>query len=212
MFLATIPALSAPQGTGEQVISNYEIIEKISAEAIEELKANMPGIDRNKLVFLAKAKGSGDDIDFVFQNVMLKRLTDAGFRVSERRIELESGELMETPAFELNYQLISLNLKYPDISRSYWIGAKEVEREAEINVFSQLIDLSSGDIIWVGETQKRYEDRISYSLLEKVEDPQHDFTRPPRKELRWSTLIEPAIVTGIVTGLVYLFFANQSGD
>jgi hypothetical protein len=75
-----------------------------------------------------------------------------------------------------------------------------------------LIETGSGEIVWVGDTQKRYEDVISYSLLEKVEDPEYSFTRPERKEIRLSRLIEPLVVGGVVIGLVFLFFSNQSNE
>ncbi len=202
----TFPVSGSP-GAGEKIPTNYEIIEKISLEAIAELRANMPGLAGEKLIFLSKEKGAGS-IDIIFKNAMIKTMTNAGMRVAEDLVTTKEGE--KTADYRLSYQLIRLDFKYPDIHRSYWVGSKQVDRLAEIGVFTQLTDLSTGDIIWVGETQKKYEDVISYSLLERVEDPQYDFTRPPRKELRWSKLVEPVVVTGIVTGLVYLFFSNQT--
>ena len=208
LLFSTFPVFSAPQGTGEKIPSNYEIISRVSEEAIDELISNMPALEKDGLILLTKARGPGS-IEFVFQNTLLKKMTDQGIRVADKRPEepAEGG-----PNYELTYQIIRLTLKYPKIDRSYWIGAKEVDRLSEIGVFAQLADLSTGDIIWVGDTQKKYQDRIAYSLLDQVEDPQHDFTRPPRKELRWSKLIEPVIVTGIVSGLVYLFFSNQTSE
>ena len=209
LVFMTIPVFSAREGTGEEVLTNYAIIEKISLEAIEELKANMPRLASGKLIFLNKGKGAGS-IDIVFKNVLIKNMTEAGLRIADKLVVTDDGK--QAADFELNYQLIRLRVKYPRIHRCYWVGSKSVDRSAEIGVFSQLIDLSSGDIIWVGETQKQYEDVITYSLLERVEDPEHDFTRPPRKEIRWAKFIEPVVVTGIVTGLVYLFFSNQTSN
>ncbi len=204
-----LPVSGSPTGTGEKIPTNYEIMERIALEAINELRANMPGLDKEKLVFLSKEKGAGN-IDLIFKNAMIKTMTNQGLRVAEELVLSKDGG--NEAAYKLSYQLMRFNLKYPDIHRSYWVGSKCVDRQAEIGVFSQLIDLSTGDIVWVGETEKKYEDVISYSLLEKVEDPEYDFTRPPRKELRWSKLVEPVIVTGIVSGLVYLFFSNQTSS
>ncbi|MBN1164850.1 MAG: hypothetical protein JXB45_09750 [Candidatus Krumholzibacteriota bacterium] len=209
LLVSTFPVFSAPQGTGEKIPTNYEIITQVSSEAIDELISNMPSLERNSLILLTKSRGPGN-IEFVFQNTLLKKMTGRGLRVAEKRPE-EEGE-GDGPDYELTYQIIRLTLKYPKINRSYWIGAKEVDRLSEIGVFAQLADLSTGDIVWVGDTQKKYQDRIAYAMLDQVEDPQHDFTRPPRKELRWSKLIEPVIVTGIVSGLVYLFFSNQTSE
>jgi hypothetical protein len=207
LFLITfLPVSSVPQGTGEHVVTNYEILEKVAGEAIDELVANMPTIPRGSLVYLHRDGGVGGGIDKVFENVLIEKMTDTGLRVAIKD-KAEAGD--EVSGFEFSYQIIRFTLKYTGIGRSYIIGAKEVERLAEVGIFARLIDLGEGEIVWVGDTQKIFEDKIAYSLLDRVEDPQHDFTRPPRNEIRWSRLVEPVIVTGIVVGLVYLFFSNQ---
>ena len=210
LVISTFPAFGTPEGAGENVLTNFELLEQVCAEATDELIENMPAIPEGSFILLFKARGVGK-IEFVFENVLLKKMTDAGFRVTTKSPS-DKDEGTEKPDYEFSYQIIRFTLKYPEISRNYWIGAKEVERLSEIGIFSQLIELSSGDIIWVGETQKKYEDTIAYSLLDRVEDPQHDFTKPPRKQLQLSRLVEPIIVTGIVTGLVYLFFSNQTSE
>ena len=209
-FIGLIPISSASQGTGERVATNFSILEDLSGEALGELIRNMPDIPRGASLYLEKQKGVGE-IDFVLENVMIVAFRNAGFKVTEENPRERIPD-QPLPAYKLSYQIIRMSLTYPDISRRYWLGAKEVERNAEIDIFAQLIDMESGDIIWVGDTHKEYDDVIGYSLLERVEDPEYDFTRPERKELRWSRLIEPMIVGGVVVGLVYLFFSNQSND
>ena len=209
LLFAAIPALSEPRGTGEKIATNYEVLEKISEQAIDELKDNMPHIDENLLILLVKSKGAGT-IDDVFTNVLIRKFTDAGLRVTTK--VPEGGQDDAFHDYEFNYQMVRFFLKYPDIDRSYWIGSKKVERLAEVGVFAQLTDGATGDIVWVGETQKNYEDVVAYSLLERVEDPQHSFTMPDRKEMKWGKAVETFVVTGIVTGLIYLFFSNQSSN
>ncbi|HSG27642.1 MAG TPA: hypothetical protein VLA34_04115 [Candidatus Krumholzibacterium sp.] len=209
MVFTAIPALSDPSGTGEKLVTNYEILEKISVEAIEELMDNMPSIEEDALILLFKGKGSGA-IDEVFTNVLIKRFMEAGKRIATK-LPSES-DTSGGHDYEFNYQLVRLNIKYPDIDRSYWIGSKRVERLAEIGIFAQLIDASTGDIIWVGETRKNYEDTISYRLLDRVEDPALSYTMPARKELKWGKAVEAVVVTGIVSGLIYLFFSNQDSN
>jgi len=209
VLIATFPATSSPQGAGETIVTNYEVLERVAAEAVDELMDNMPSVPRGTLLLLTKEKGIGAGIDKIFENVLVRRMTDAGMRVAAKAPESDAAE---RPGYELSYQIIRFTLKYPGIGRSYWIGAKEAERLAEIGIFAKLVENSSGEIVWVGDTQKKYEDRIAYSLLDRVEDPQHEFTRPPRHEIRWSRIVEPVVVGGIVVGLVYLFFANQDNN
>lgn len=213
-LISVLPVTSSPHGTGETILTNYEILEHVSSEAIDEMMANMPPLMKDSFIMLVRARSAGN-MDFIFENMLLKKMKEAGFRLATKssvKSQEESKDESDRPDYEFSYQLIRMTLQYPDIGRSYWVGAKEVERRSEVGVFCQLADLSSGDIIWVGETEKKYEDRIAYSSLEEVEDPQHDFTRPARNELKWSNLVEPVVVAGIVTGLVYLFFSNQSSN
>ncbi len=206
MVVSTLTAASSPGGTGENVPTNLQMLEMTAEDAVDELMANMPDLPKGTLVALTKESGVGDDIDRVFENVMKKRMMSSGLRVALRK---KGEQYEENPSYEMTYQIIRFALKYPEIGRSYWLGAKEVERLAETGVFAQLIDLGSGEIVWVGDTSKTREDRIAYSMLQRVEDPQLDFTQPQRNELKLGSLVEPVVVTGIVVGLVYLFFSNQ---
>ena len=209
-FAAVHPVSSSPSGTGERTTSNFDVLENLSGSVMKELIANMPVLPHDALLYLRKDMGVGE-VDFVLENVMLAAFRDRGIKVTQEnpRERLLSDSLS---TYRLSFQIIRMSLTYPKISRRYWLGAKEVERNAEIDVFAQIVDMKSGDIIWVGDTHKDYEDVIGYSLLEKVEDPEYAFTRPARKELKWSRLIEPIVVGGVVVGLVYLFFSNQSND
>ena len=209
-FVLVHPASSSTLGTDEKVFSNYDVLEKLSSEAMQELLSNMPRFPEGSVIYLEKQKGIGE-IDFVLENVMLIAFKDRGVTIALQEPEgreVEHGE----HSFRLSYQIIRMSLGYSKISRKYWLGSKRVDREGQIDLFAQLYETGSGEIVWVGEAQKRYEDVISYSLLEKVEDPEYSFTRPERKEIRFSRLIEPLVVGGVVIGLVFLFFSNQSNE
>ncbi|MCK4549699.1 MAG: hypothetical protein KAU49_06005, partial [Candidatus Krumholzibacteria bacterium] len=164
ILITTFPAVSSPQGTGEQTVTNYDILEKIAGEALDELAMNMPSIARETIVLVRKEGGIDPGIDKVFENELVRKMTTAGLRIASRTPEVEQTE---RPEYVFSYQIISYHVKYPDIGRSYWVGAKEVERLAEIGIFAKLLDSSTGEIVWVGEAQKKYEDRIAYSLLER---------------------------------------------
>ncbi len=210
-LFSSLSASSAPQKTGERIYSNFELLNNISITAIDEILANMPSLENEKRILLIKSRGVGE-IDFVFENALLDRTIDAGMDVYRKeKAETDSTQTVQS-GYELNYQVLRMSLKYTDISRSWWIGAKEVERWLQIHLFVQLVDIESGDIIWIGETEKEFNDVIPYSFLDKVEDENYAFTKPERKEFSMSKLVQPIVVTGIVAGLVSLFFSNQSDE
>lgn len=209
-FLFAAQVVAVPPGSEGGVPTNFGLLERVSEMAVDELIANMPRLPAGDLLRLAKDKSVGE-VDFVFENILLRRMRDEGFRVA-LEVDSPSAESGSNPGYLFAYQMIKMSLAYPKISRSYWFGSKKVSRRAEIDIFAQVIDLGNGDVIWVGDTMKKTGDVVDYSLLKTVEDEQYEFTRPPRKELRWSKFLQPVVVSGIVVGLVYLFFSNQSNE
>jgi len=206
-FLAADPLCAAAAKVQTKIPTNFELIEKVSAEAAQEIVSGLGALPGDRMVLLAKSKGAGD-ADFIMENALVKRLRDGGNRVSLEVPKSEDSTSVR-PAYRLSYQVIRLNIAYPRISRRWWFGSKEVERAAKADIFVQLVDLTTGDIRWVGESHRKYGDTILFSLLSSVEEKQYEFTRPPRSEFKMMRLLEPVVVGGIVVGLVYLFFSNQ---
>jgi hypothetical protein len=209
-FLAADPLCAAAGNKKAMVPTNFELIEKVSAEAAQEIVSGLGALPGEGIVLLTRSKGAGD-ADFIMENALVKRLRDTRIRVS---LEAPGGEdsTSAIPAYRLSYQVIRLSLAYPRISRRWWFGSKEVERAAKADIFAQLVNLKTSDILWVGESHKKYGDTIRFSMLPSVEEKQYEFTRPPRNEFKMMRLLEPVVVGGIVVGLVYLFFSNQSND
>jgi hypothetical protein len=197
-------SIESPQG----IPTNFQIIERISSQTVQEIISGMGTVPQDAVVLLNKTKGAGT-VDFVLENTFVMEMRNAGIRLA-----IESPKKDEaTPAngaYRISYQIVRLSLSYPRISRKWWFGSKVVDRAAQADVFVQFIDLATGDVAWVKEIHKEYRDTIGYSHLKEVEEAQYDFTRPSRSEFKMTKLLEPLVVGGIVVGLVYLFFTNQS--
>jgi hypothetical protein len=209
-FVAADPLCAAAGKQDARVPTNFELIEKVSSEAATEIVSGLGALQGDGIVLLSKSKAAGE-ADFIMENALVKHLRDAGVRVS-----LESTKSQDStsvaPAYRLAYQVIRLNIAYPKISRKWLFGSKQVERSAKADIFAQFININTGDILWVRESHKQFGDRILYSQLGSVEEKQYEFTRPARNEFKLMKLLEPVVVGGIVVGLVYLFFSNQSND
>ncbi len=55
-------------------------------------------------------------------------------------------------------------------------------------------------------------DSFPSNMLELIKSSTYPFTSPEFTPQDWSKAVEPFVVTGLITGLVYLFFSNQSSD
>jgi len=203
------PLLAASEKSEPEILTNFEIVERLSSESVREIIAGIGSVGKSDLVLLSKAKTAGT-VDFVLENVFVREMRAAGFRFAIESAK-KDDPVNAGGKYRLSYQIVRLSVAYVDISRS-WLFWKRVERSAQADLFVQLVDVATGDITWVGEIHKEYGDKIPYGDLKVVEDAQYDFTRPSRSEFKMSRILEPIVVGGIVVGLVYLFFSNQSSD
>ncbi len=194
------PLLAVAEKPLGGIPTNFEIIEKISTETVQEIISGIGTLRPEDVVLLNKAKTAGT-VDFVLENAFVREMRAAGIRLA-----IEAPKKDEAVAasgnYRLSYQIVRLSLSYPRISRTWWLGSKHVARAAQADVFVQFIDLATGDIAWVKEIHKEYNDTIDYSKLKLVEEAQYDFTRPSRSEFRMTKLLEPLVEGGIVVGLV----------
>jgi hypothetical protein len=115
------------------------------------------------------------------------------------------------PALTLQFQNVVFDLQYLDSHRSFMIGGKRVDRRASVRIRTTLTD-ETGRVLWVGEAERSHEDEVDYGDAARLEQGTYQFNRPVVPESGWGKIVEPVFVTGIIVGLIYLFFSNQSDN
>jgi hypothetical protein len=115
-------------------------------------------------------------------------------------------------AFVLQYQNVVFNVKYVDSHRSWVVGGKRVERDAAVRIMATLTDPADGRVVWVGEAARDSNDEIDYGKAIQIEQGNYAFNKPVVPSAGWGKYVEPVFVTGIIVGLIYLFFSNQSNN
>lgn len=114
--------------------------------------------------------------------------------------------------YVLTYQNVVFNVKYVDSHRSFIIGGKRVERHAAVRMTATLTDPADGHVVWVGEAARDSNDEIDYGKAMQIEEGSYAFNKPVVPSAGWGKYVEPVFVTGIIVGLIYLFFSNQSDN
>jgi hypothetical protein len=122
----------------------------------------------------------------------------------EEIIPIPEGEGMV-----LTFRLIEFGVTYHDSWRRGFLGPRMVERLASVNLYCRLVNGSAEDVLWVGRGKSARLDIVPKSRLDLLEGLSYPFTAPMLRPKPLSRLLEPVLVTGIVGGLVYLFYANQ---
>jgi hypothetical protein len=141
-------------------------------------------------------------------NVLTSVLTQRGVTV------YQSGALAAPTdgALDLEFQAIEFSVVYPRVFRSHLIGGKRVRRLATVSIVSTLVDPADGAVIRVDEVARDSEDQFPHSQLDRVEQGTLAFVRPEVPGSGWGRAVEPVFVSGIIVGLIYLFFSNQSDN
>lgn len=113
---------------------------------------------------------------------------------------------------QLEFRILDLRIAYTGVDRSALWTRKEIERHGACIVACRLLDSAAGSELATTQREVMLADRFPYDLRELVASPSYPFTAPELKERDWSKSAEPFVVTGMIAGLVYLFFSNQSSE
>ena len=183
--------------------TNYELVRSVAHAASSTLVTGLaPLVGDSVVAIRGVGNASGT---FLVENSFSKALTDAGFQV-RTAADTTIGRVIE-------FEVADLGLAYTRVHRNAFFGRKRVEREARARLFARLVDQTRGRILWADQAESRHTDEIEASRLPELEDKNPaDYltaTVPPE---RWNKLVEPVVVTGIIAGLIILFFSNQSSN
>lgn len=195
VLMPTTPAMAGPP------LTNYEFLRATARAACDQLIAGMPRPESEaRLAVRPVGKSAGS---FLVENTLASALSSAGWRV-ETRADSTAGRVLE-------FEVVDLGLQYVHSYRNAWFGEKRVVREARARLFGRLVDNKARSIVWADQTEKRDRDELPAAALPVLEDTNPpDYLKVSLPPQRWNKIVEPVVVTGIVVGLIFLFFSNQS--
>jgi hypothetical protein len=221
-LVALLGTVSSPARGEGRVRSNFDVMDKLASEVCAELVSKMPGDLPTREIRLAPF-GTDGRYELI-ANAFTRSLGENGYQaympVPQAKTDSSAASrAAPDTAFaaggdaelRLEFETIAFTLRYPEIYRSHLIGGKQVKRAAELRVLAKLVEPQEGLVVWMSETSKSYSDQFPYDQIENVEASLYDFTKPPHDSRNWGKIVEPVVVSGIIVGLIYLFFSNQ-GD
>ena len=202
LLVAAVLLVAVP-ARGEDPKTNLDVMRGLTTEAIDEVLAKWGSkVDARGV----QLKPYANNEQYVFITTLLTTmLTDRGIKTYQAGTE-DSGAIV------LEYQALRFNLSYPRVYRSWLIGGKKVERRAEIELLTTIVDPDDGSVVSVGQSVRDHKDNFPYKQVGRVEEGNFQFTRPPVPSSGWGKYVEPVFVSGIIVGLIYLFFSNQSDN
>jgi hypothetical protein len=108
------------------------------------------------------------------------------------------------------YRVAEFSILYPESHKRSPLGSRKVQRLAAVSLYANLLKGRREDVIWVGSGDTERIDVVPAGKLPLLEGKDFPFTKPTLETHGLGSLVEPALVTGIVAGLVYLFYTNQN--
>lgn len=109
----------------------------------------------------------------------------------------------------LFYRIIELKLDYPKVKRKGFLGTKFVTRRVTLNLAFRLEEKSTGKVLWNKREKEERSDLVKNSMIKSLNNDSYPFLSPSLPGDLQGKYLEPAMVTAVVGGLIYLFFANR---
>jgi hypothetical protein len=105
---------------------------------------------------------------------------------------------------------VDLGLTYPHSRRRAWLGERRVTREARARLFARVVDPAAASVVWADAAEAKQVDEVPVEKLADLEEKSPaEYMKATLPARRWNKVVEPVVVTGIVVGLIVLFFSNQ---
>lgn len=193
LVCAMASSLTSRGQGGKAYPTNLELVQQAAQNAADKVAAQLTPGARSVTLRL----DSPHTLDWAVEEAMTGALTRAGFQV------FKSVPETDTTGLVLSYRTVELGITYQDRSKS-------VERVARIRIAFSLIRGSAGRVLASGDGQGTAQDLVPSALLTGLETPEIVPARLPSRESLGSRLLEPALLSAVVAGLIYLFYASKA--
>jgi len=124
--------------------------------------------------------------------------------------EEQPGEGAPQTGVVLEYRVTELEVTYPRRWRSSLFGSEMVERSARAGITFRMLDKLSGRVLWADSGRAAATDVVPQKLLAYLEVVEEG-GRPAKPDVGGlGRVVEPIVVSGIVIGLVFLFYSSRT--
>lgn len=197
---AAMAVFGAGAAAAEPALSNYELVRGAAYDACTQALVGLRAAVPAGLVAVRGVGTSGGN--FLVENALQSALTAAGVEVRTAPDSLD-------PIVE--FEVVDLSVMYPQSRRAHWYGGgRVVQREARARLFVRALDPAGARVLWADRAEAWRRDEVPAKQLRALEEEKPvAYEKPVPPATHWNKVLEPLVVTGIVAGLIVLFFSNQ---
>jgi hypothetical protein len=183
--------------------TNEEFLRETLRSLFDETFTDFPESAPDLLILKAEEERPEN---WLLENELAVYLLSLNYQVGLKAVDTESGLLESKSLF---YRIIDLKLDYPETHRKGFLKEKLITRRAVVNLSLREEDPTTGKVIWLkrGKLEKR--DVVRKSAIKSLNNQSYPFLCPSLSGDPINKYMEPALLTAVVGGVIYLFFANR---
>ncbi len=140
--------------------------------------------------------------NWLIENEIIKWAKEVGF---EKCVVGKSAEDDKSKLdYLLQYKILSLSVEYGD-----GLNSEEIGRTLKAEIYLRLL-APSRQVLFSGVRKKTLHDEILKKDIQHVENEKYLFTIGEKKQSFLSKALEPAIVSLVTGGIIYMFYSYRS--
>lgn len=147
------------------------------------------------------------DADGLLKEAMVRVLGGLGYTLY---LPDEDEARLAAVDYQLDSEVVGVELSYPDVGRTLGIWRQWVARELTVTAQVEVSAEDSGLILFSDRIVRSFADRVSSDDFGHVDSSLYDFTTAETKESGWKSRMEEIVVLGALAGLVAVYFANTT--
>lgn len=177
--------------------TNLDMLETVVLNALEPIAEQVSAHGLEGVTLNVQGEHEGG---WLIEQIATVALSHAGVTVYTSR-----GE----DGWMLNLRPMELGVTYAQTGRSWFLGGKQVPRLASCEIAATLVD-SSGSVVLTVREGFVIESTVPISDVIIIESSTEKWINGELSEEESGNILEPLVVTGVVTALVYLFYSSRN--
>ncbi len=196
------------EGAVDTVRTNVWLTEALLAEIVSRTARVLPPTPAALRLINTASSGSGDaDEQLMFNEAMVRVLGGLGYTLF---MAGEDDFRQAAVDYLIQYQVVSVDLEYPDVGRTLGIWRQWIARELSVTAQVEVLEADSGRVLLSDRITRSFSDRVPDGDLEHVDSPIYEFSTAEVGESGWKKRLEEMVVLGTLAGLVAVYFANTT--
>lgn len=177
--------------------TNLDMLETVVLNAMEPVSEQVAAQCTESIRLHIQGEHEGG---WLIEQIATMSLRAAGVTVFSARDE---------EGWVLNLRPMELGVTYAQTRRSWILGGKQVPRVVSCEISAVLLD-AEGNVVLTAREGSVIESTVSPSDIVVLESSTERWANGELSDEESGNILEPLVVTGVVTALVYLFYSSRN--